>query len=131
MDSLLKFINFLLENGFNLIEQNDKLKIAKYEKKGLFVRIVQDVDSKRYIDISRINNHPWEGWSDMGIIYFFILKIPFEKGKGVGFELLSEFFVNHYNEISDAYNQVNFPETELALAALEDQRAKILFGRSD
>ncbi len=129
MDSLLKFTNFLLEHGYNLIEQNDKLKITKYEKKGLFIKIVQDVDSERYIDISRVNNHNWEGWSDMGIIYFFILKIPFEKGKAIGFELLSEFFMDHYNEISDAYNQVNFPDTQLALAALEDQRATILFGR--
>ena len=131
MDSLLRFTNFLLEHGYNLIEQNDKLKITKFEKKGLFIKLVEDVDSKIYIDISRANNHNWEGWSDMGVIYFFILKIPFEKGKAVGFDFLSEFFIDHHNEISDAYNQVNFRDTELAITALKEQRAKALFGRSN
>ena len=128
MDTFEKFIEFLKEKGFQLLENKKDFKLIKYEKNGLFVETVQDIDSKRFISLSRANELYGKGWYDMNFIRFFILRSHYEKSQILTFEQLSEFFIENYNEIYEAFSDANFPDTEKELIALKKERVKVMFG---
>ena len=128
MASFSEFIDFLLKKGYTLIKSDEKLKTVIYLKDGLFIKIVQDPNFKRFISLSRTNNHPWEGWYDMTIVRFFILQKHYEKDSFLWFEQLSVFFTEYHEEIVDAFGPSRFPKTEFVLKALKKERGKLLFG---
>lgn len=118
----------MIGKGYRLIEDNKLLKTTTYELGGLFVQIVQDVNLEQFISLSRTNNHSWKGWYDMDVIRFCIQKIPYKKDDIFKFEHLSHFFINHYDVIMKAFSPSNFVKTETELLALQDERAKVLYG---
>lgn len=122
-----EFTAFLQQKGYNIIDENRQLHFITYENKGLFIRLSKEVSGEHFIELSRTNNHSWQGWFDMTIVRCLILKAPFEKGGPTDFEQLSQFFKEHYDAIESEFKPTNFLKTETALAALKKERAKVLF----
>jgi len=128
MNRLSNFIQFLLEKGFNEIENNNQLGFVTYELDGLFLQIEQDRNLERFISLSRANKPGFEGWYDMDIIRFLVLNTDYENVDSLHFENLSQFFMENYEEIFKAFSYPDFYNSENILATLKKQRAKALYG---
>lgn len=128
MDNISNFVDFLLGEGFVLVEDNKHRFFVTYQHQGFYVRIAGDPDGKQFIDLSITNLPGWQGWHGMNPVNFFILKKHYSKDGAVYFRELSQFFIDHYNEIREAFKPSEYPKTEAVLTALEKESAKVRFG---
>jgi hypothetical protein len=127
-DNISSFVDFLLDKGFTLVEDNKQLGFVTYQHEGFYGCIVGDPDGKRFIDLGITNLPGWQGWQNMNIVHFFISKKHYSEDGPVYFDELSGFFIDHYNDIREAFKPSEYPKTEAVLAALKKESAKIRFG---
>ncbi len=127
-DNISNFVDFLLNKGFTLTEDNKQLRFVTYQHQDFYVCIVSDPDGKRFVDLGITNLPGWQGWQDMNTVYFFVSRKHYSEDGPVYFDKLSRFFIDHYSEIRDAFKSSEYPKTEAVLTALKKESAKIRFG---
>ncbi len=64
----------------------------------------------------------------MNAVYFFILKKHYSENGAAYFDELSQFFIDHYNEIREAFKPSEYPKIEAVLTILKNENAKVRFG---
>ena len=128
MDNLSTFTSFLFHKGFKQIDENEKNRTVTYEHEGFYIQVIQDYDLESFISLSRTNSKDWQGWYDMGIVYYFISKRNYDATGPSGFASLSQFFIEHYDEIMDAFEPSKFYDTENSLVALQKEKVKVTYG---
>ena len=128
MENISRFVDFLLAKDFTLLEDNKQLRFVTYQHDGFYVRIAGDPDGRHFIDLSITNLPGWQGWQSMNPVNFFILKRHYSEDGSAYFDELSQFFIDHYNEIREAFKPSEYPKTEAVLTILKNESAKARFG---
>ena len=119
-----EFKEFLNDN-FQFVENKFGDRVHIYTSSSLVLRIVQDVNGFRSIEISTIRRP--DNWFDLSVIRSYILNNE-DYFKALDFKIAYAFLISYYQKVKALFDEEKYAATEKAISELRHLRAERNYG---